>query len=58
MGRSNAVADLKGVRLTGLIGWLAWRSIYVTKLMGAKNRTGVLLDWTFGLFNKRETSRL
>ncbi len=58
LGRSNAVADLKGVRLTGLIGWLAWRSIYVTKLMGAKNRTGVLLDWTFGLFNKRETSRL
>lgn len=58
LGRSNAVADLRGVRLTGRLGWLAWRLVYVSKLMGAKNRLGVLLDWTFNLFNKRETSKL
>lgn len=58
LGRSNAVADLRGVKLTGLPGWLAWRTIYVSKLMGGKNRLGVLMDWTFNLFNKRETSRL
>lgn len=58
LGRSNAVADLRGVKLTGLPGWLAWRLIYVSKLMGAKNRLGVLLDWAFNIFNKRETSRI
>ena len=58
LGRSNAVADLRGIKLTGLLGWLAWRLVYVSKLMGAKNRLGVLLDWAFNVFNKRQTSRL
>lgn len=58
LGRSNAVAEIYGVRLTGLLGWLTWRTVYVSKLMGGKNRLGVLIDWAFNLFNKRETSRL
>ncbi len=58
LGRSNAVADIMGIKLTGIIGWLTWRLVYVTKLMGAKNRLGILLDWTFNTFNKRETSKL
>lgn len=67
VGRSNALADLQGygrinfsksLYLTGLPGWLAWRAIYVGKLTGMKNRTGVLADWAFGLIHQRETNRL
>lgn len=58
LGRSNAVADLMGVKVTGLIGWLAWRVIYAYKLTGAKNTLGVILDWSFGVFSQRETNKL
>ena len=59
LGHLDAVAELYGrVRLSGPIGWLAWRGIYLFKLTGMKNRAGVLLDWAFGVAYKRETNRL
>lgn len=59
LGYLDAVAELYGrIRLSGLLGWLAWRGIYLYKLTGMKNRAGVLVDWAFGVALKRETNRL
>ncbi len=59
LGYLDGVAELYGrIRLSGLLGWLAWRGVYLYKLTGMKNRMGVLVDWAFGIARKRETNRL
>lgn len=59
LGRGNAVADLMGMKLTGIIGWWAWRAVYIYKLTGMKNRASAIVDWSFNLlFNQRETNKL
>lgn len=59
LGYLDGVAEFYGkVKLSGVLGWLAWRGVYVYKLTGLKNKAGVLLDWAFGLGLRRETNRL
>lgn len=58
LGRHEAVAELLGTRLTGLPAWILWRALYLSKLMGFKNRLAVALDWTFAYAYERETVRL
>jgi NADH dehydrogenase len=58
LGRHDAVAEVKGVRLTGLPAWVLWRAVYLTKLMGFRNRLSVALDWSFAYLYQRETVRL
>jgi NADH dehydrogenase len=38
----------------GVPAWLVWRVVYLTKLIGAKNRVGLLLDWLASAFAHRE----
>jgi NADH dehydrogenase FAD-containing subunit len=58
LGRHEAVAEVKGVRVTGFPAWIMWRGFYLTQLMGFKNRLTVMLDWTFSYLNQRDTVRL
>jgi NADH dehydrogenase len=58
LGRHEAVADVMGVKLTGLPAWLLWRAFYLTKLMGFKNQVGVAFDWSFAYMYQRDTVRL
>jgi NADH:ubiquinone reductase (H+-translocating) len=54
IGRRQAIAEFKGVRLTGFIAWLAWLLVHVYYLIGFRNRLFVLLQWTWAyLFYKR-----
>jgi NADH dehydrogenase len=45
IGRSSAVADIAGFKLTGPIAWLAWLFIHVLFLIGFRSRVQVLWDW-------------
>lgn len=58
LGRHEAVADVKGVKVTGFPAWLLWRAFYLTQLMGFKNRLSVALDWSFAYAYQRDTVRL
>lgn len=58
LGRHEAIADLKGKRLTGFPAWLVWRAFYLSQLMGFKNQLSVALDWTFAYVYQRDTVRL
>ncbi len=40
----------KSVRFSGLLAWLMWRGIYLSKLPGLERKVRVLLDWTIELF--------
>jgi NADH dehydrogenase len=49
LGRKEGIADLKGVRLSGLPGWLAARGVHLIQVPGASRRLGVLSDWLLSL---------
>jgi NADH dehydrogenase len=46
IGRAHAVADLRGLRLSGLLAWLAWLFVHIWYLIGFQNRVVVLIRWS------------
>ncbi len=49
LGPKEGIADLKGVRLSGLPGWLAARGVHLIQVPGASRRLGVVSDWLLSL---------
>ncbi len=58
IGHHTAVAEILGMRFSGLPAWLMWRAIYLGKLPGLDRKLHVLIDWVFDLFFPREISLL
>jgi NADH dehydrogenase len=61
VGHQTACAELtvpftrgKQVRFSGLLAWMMWRGIYVSKLPGLERKIRVLVNWTFELFFPRD----
>ncbi len=49
LGRREGIADLRGLRLRGLPGWLAARSVHLMQVPGASRQLGVVMDWLHAL---------
>jgi NADH:quinone reductase (non-electrogenic) len=58
IGRAAAVADLKGLRLSGLIAWLTWLLVHLWFLVGFQNRLLVIMRWTFSFLSHGRGARL
>jgi NADH:ubiquinone reductase (H+-translocating) len=58
IGRASAVADVKGVKLSGLIAWATWLGIHLWYLVGFQNRALVLIRWAFSFLTRNRGSRL
>ena len=58
IGRARAVADLKRVRLSGLVAWLAWLVVHLWYLIGFQNRLLVLIRWSFSFVTRGRGARL
>jgi NADH dehydrogenase len=58
IGRSRAVAEIRGIRLSGLIAWLAWLVVHIFYLIDFRNRLLVLIDWAWSYFTYQRGSRL
>jgi NADH dehydrogenase len=58
IGHQSAVADIMGLRFSGLIAWFMWRTIYLMKLPGLDRRLRVVIDWTLDLFFPRDITLL
>jgi NADH dehydrogenase len=43
---------------SGLPAWLLWRSVFLAKLNGWKNRIRVALDWIIGSLFERDIAKL
>jgi NADH:ubiquinone reductase (H+-translocating) len=44
----------KSVRFSGVLAWLMWRGIYLSKLPGLERKARVLIDWVIELFFPRD----
>jgi NADH dehydrogenase len=49
LGRKQGIADLNGIRMSGLAGWLAARGVHLLQAPGATSRLRVLNDWVLSL---------
>lgn len=54
LGHRTAVAELRGLKFSGLFAWFLWRTIYLAKLPGLEKKLRVALDWTLDLFFARD----
>ncbi len=50
IGRSRAVANIKGIHLRGHLAWWAWLVVHLVMLIGFRNRLVVLVDWAWNYF--------
>jgi NADH dehydrogenase len=58
IGRSRAVAQARGVRLSGLLAWLAWIVVHIWYLIGFRNRVVVMFDWFWSYLTFKRGARL
>lgn len=58
IGRSKAVADVKGVHLSGFPAWVTWLVVHLFYLIGFQNRILVLLRWTSSFFTRGRGARM
>ena len=54
LGRRTGVAEIRGLRFSGLLAWLMWRSLYLGLLPGVEKKVRVLFDWLIDLFFPRD----
>jgi NADH dehydrogenase len=58
IGRAAAVADIKGLHLSGNIAWIIWLVVHLRYLVGFQNRLLVLIRWTFSFVTHGRGARL
>ncbi len=49
LGHRSAVAEVSGLRTSGLPAWLLWRGLYLSKLPGADRKIRTALNWLTAL---------
>ncbi len=58
IGRSRAIADVKGLHFSGFIAWALWLGLHLFYLIGFQNRLLVLTRWTFSYLTRGRGARL
>ncbi|HYD42536.1 MAG TPA: NAD(P)/FAD-dependent oxidoreductase [Anaeromyxobacter sp.] len=58
IGRAAGVADVRGLRFSGLTAWLLWLFVHVFFLIGFRNRVAVILQWAWSYLTWRRGARL
>jgi NADH dehydrogenase len=58
IGRAAAVADIKGVRLSGFPAWVTWLVVHLWYLVGFQNRVMVFIRWSISFVTHGRGARL
>ncbi len=58
IGRARAVADIKGLHLSGALAWLTWLAVHLWYLVGFQNRLLVFTRWAFSFLTHGRGARL
>ncbi|HXW93268.1 MAG TPA: FAD-dependent oxidoreductase [Terriglobales bacterium] len=52
IGHHNGVAEIYGLKFSGLVAWFLWRSVYLMKIPTISRKLKVVVDWTWEIFFK------
>ena len=58
IGRSAAVADIRGIRFAGFFAWLTWLFVHLVYLVEFENRVLVMVQWAWSYFTFNRGARL
>jgi NADH dehydrogenase len=58
IGRAAAVAEIAGLRLSGLLAWLTWCFVHIFYLIGFRNRFVVMFEWAWAYVSGHRGARL
>jgi NADH dehydrogenase len=58
IGRAAALADLKGLRLSGFLAWMTWLLVHLFYLVGSQNRLLVVIRWSISFATRGRGTRL
>jgi len=58
IGRAAAVADIKGLKLSGYLAWVIWLVVHLFYLVGFQNRLLVVIRWSIGFATRGRGTRL
>ena len=50
IGHNNAVAEICGVRISGLLAFMMWRGIYLIKVPTFARKVRLFLEWNWAMF--------
>jgi NADH dehydrogenase len=50
LGHNSAVAEIFGVKLSGYLAFVMWRSIYLMKMPGLNRKVRIAMDWLISAF--------
>ena len=58
VGRASGIAQAGALKLSGMLGWLAWLFIHILFLIGFRNRLVVMFQWAWAWFTYGRGARL
>jgi len=58
IGRAAAVADIKGLKLSGYLAWVTWLVVHLFYLVGFQNRLLVFIRWSVSFATRGRGARL
>ena len=58
IGRNAAVADIKGVKLSGFLAWITWLVVHLFYLVGFQNRILVFIRWAVSFVTRGRGDRI
>jgi NADH dehydrogenase len=54
IGRRTGVARVFGLKFSGVLGWVLWRTVYVMKLPRLEKKLRVVLQWVLDVAFERD----
>jgi len=57
LGRGGALAEVYGLRLSGFIAWLLYRTAYLLKMVGIRSKLRTGFEWGINLFLPRDITK-
>jgi NADH dehydrogenase len=58
IGRSRAISEFRGLKLSGVAAWWFWLLVHVYRLSGFRNRLSVLVHWAWSYMTFGRGARL
>ena len=58
LDRVAAVADLRGLKFSGIPGWAVWAAAHLAFMPDRENRWSLLLKWMFAVLSQQRSSML
>lgn len=50
VGHNKAVAEIRGLKVSGFVAWLMWRGLYLLKIPTLARKTRLFLEWNWAMF--------